>query len=87
MLLVHRALQRLDGILVSVSSVSVSPERGDSLEAVSRLFSGFYLKFFCERFLLLGVAGLSLVAGSRRLSPVTLTKIAGYFSLEMTPKV
>ena len=32
-------------------------------------------------------AGLSLVAGSRRLSPVTLTKIAGYFNQEMTPKV
>ena len=41
MLLVHRALQRLDGILVSVSSVSVSPERGDSL----RLSLGCFLVF------------------------------------------
>ena len=34
-----------------------------------------------------GSAGLSLVAGSRRLSPATLTKIAGYFTHEMTLKV
>ena len=31
--------------------------------------------------------GLSLVAGSLRLSPATLTKIAGYFTHEMTLKV
>ena len=38
-------------------------------------------------FKLCSLTGLSLVAGSRRLSLATLTKIPGYFTHEMTLKV
>ena len=44
-LLVQRVLWHLVGVVVSVSSISVSPERGDSLEAVSPPCPS--LSFYC----------------------------------------
>ena len=64
--LVHRALYRFLGVLINVfSSISVSPERGDSLEAVSPPLSLPYFPLFyqCDRCLFFSPSAWGLMAG------------------------